>query len=72
MGGEDVLLLLIHDIATRWGEWSASRLSHALPPGEGPLVQEAVSAPEVTGKISSLPGIEPRLPSRAVCSQTLY
>jgi hypothetical protein len=38
-----------HDPGTRWGEWSASRLSRALPPGKGPpvpIVQEAGWAPE--------------------------
>jgi hypothetical protein len=37
LGGEDVQLLLTHDLGTRWGEWSASRLARALPPGKGPI-----------------------------------
>jgi hypothetical protein len=28
----NIALLLILDLGTRWGEWSASRPSHALPP----------------------------------------
>jgi hypothetical protein len=46
---EEVQLLLIHDLGTRWGEWSESRLGRALPPGKGPpvpIVQEAGRAPE--------------------------
>jgi hypothetical protein len=27
----------ILDLGTRWGEWSASRPDHALPPGKDPL-----------------------------------
>jgi hypothetical protein len=49
LGGEEVQLLLIHDLGTRWGEWSASRPGRALPPGKGPpvpIVQEARWAPE--------------------------
>jgi hypothetical protein len=41
-------LLLIHDLSTRWSEWSASRPSCALPPGKGHMVnigQEAGWAP---------------------------
>jgi hypothetical protein len=34
--GRGVQLLLIHDLGTRWGEWSASRPGRALPPGKGP------------------------------------
>jgi hypothetical protein len=63
------------------GEWSASCLVHALPPGKGPpvpIVQEAgwASEPvstEVRGKILlPVTGIEPRWPSRPVRSQALY
>jgi hypothetical protein len=43
-GGEDVQLLLIHDIGTRWGEWSASRPGRVLLPV--PIVEEAGWAPE--------------------------
>jgi hypothetical protein len=42
-------LLLIHDLGTRWDEWSASRPGRALPPMKGPPVpigQEAWWAPE--------------------------
>jgi hypothetical protein len=63
------------------GEWSASRPGRALPPGKRPPVpigQEARWAPEpvwtqMLEEKSSLPppGIEPRLPGRPVCSQTL-
>jgi hypothetical protein len=48
-GGKDVQLLLIHDLDTRCGEWSASRLGCALPPEKGPpvpIVQEVGWAPE--------------------------
>jgi hypothetical protein len=48
-GGEEVYLLLIHDLGTRWGEWSASRSVRALPLGKGPPVpigQEAGWVPE--------------------------
>jgi hypothetical protein len=48
-GGEDVYLLLIHGLGTRWGGWSASRSGRALTPGKGPPVpigQEAGWAPE--------------------------
>jgi hypothetical protein len=41
--------MLIHDLGTRWGEWSASRPGRALPPGKRPsvpIVQEAGWAPE--------------------------
>jgi hypothetical protein len=46
MGGEEVLIL---NLGTRWGEWSASRLSRPLPPGKRPPVpigQEAGWAQE--------------------------
>jgi hypothetical protein len=48
-GGEEVLLLLTHDLGTRWGEWSSSRPDRGLPPGKGPPVptgQEAGWAPQ--------------------------
>jgi hypothetical protein len=34
LGGEEVSLLLILDLGTRWGEWSASRPDRAFTPGE--------------------------------------
>jgi hypothetical protein len=80
-GGEEVHLLLILDLGTRWGEWSASRPGRALAPGKNPPVpigQEAGWAPkpvwtQAGGKVlSPLPGIEPRSPGRAVRSQTLH
>jgi hypothetical protein len=49
LGGEEIQLLLIYELGTRWGEWSASRPGRALPPGKGPpvpIVQEAGWAPE--------------------------
>jgi hypothetical protein len=68
-GGEDVYLLLIHDLGTRWGEWSASRPGSAFPPGErtpGTHWTEDWVGPragldtEVREKILlPLPGIEP-------------
>jgi hypothetical protein len=48
-GGEEVQLLLIHDLGIRWGEWSESRPGRGLPPGKGtpvPIVQEGGWAPE--------------------------
>jgi hypothetical protein len=36
LGEEEVLLLLILDLGTRWGEWSASCSGHALAPARGP------------------------------------
>jgi hypothetical protein len=44
LGGEEVELLLVHDLGTRRGKWSASRPGRALLPGKGPpvpIVQEA-------------------------------
>jgi hypothetical protein len=49
LGGEEVELLLILDLGTRWGEWLAPRPGRALAPGKGlsvPTVQEAGWAPE--------------------------
>jgi hypothetical protein len=49
LGGEEVQLLLILNLGTRWGEWSASRPGRAFPPRKGPpvpIVQEAGWAPE--------------------------
>jgi hypothetical protein len=34
--GEEVQLLLIIDLSSRWGEWSALRLVRALPRGKDP------------------------------------
>jgi hypothetical protein len=75
------LAQLIHDLDTRWGEWSASRHGRALPPGErtpgthctgGWVGFRAGLDTEDKGKIlSPLPGIEPRSPSRPARSQTL-
>jgi len=36
LGGEEVWLLLIHNLGTRWGEWSASRPGRALSRGKDP------------------------------------
>jgi hypothetical protein len=47
--GEEIQLLHIHDLGTRWGELSASRPGRALLLGKGPpvpIVQEAGWAPE--------------------------
>jgi hypothetical protein len=49
LGGEEVQPLLILNLGTRWGEWSASRPGRVLPPGKGllvPIGQEAGKAPE--------------------------
>jgi hypothetical protein len=35
---QEVQLVLVLDLGTRWSQWSASRLSRALPPGKGSLV----------------------------------
>jgi hypothetical protein len=48
-GGEDVQLLLIHDLETRWGEWSSSRPGRALPPGTGHPVPIGPLYPNVAG-----------------------
>jgi hypothetical protein len=43
LGREEVYLVLILDLGTRWGEWSASRLGRAVAPRKGPpvtIVQE--------------------------------
>jgi hypothetical protein len=48
-GRGGIQLLLILDLGTRWGEWSASRPGRALPPGKGlpvPIGQEAGWASE--------------------------
>jgi hypothetical protein len=48
LGWEEVQLLLILNLGTRWGECSTSRPGRALPPGKGPpvlIVQEAGWAP---------------------------
>jgi hypothetical protein len=48
-GEEEVQLLIILDVVTRWGEWSASRPVRDLPPGKGPpapIVQETGWATE--------------------------
>jgi hypothetical protein len=66
LGGEEIQLLLIHDIGTRWGECSASRPDRALLPGKGPQYPlyrrlgglSASLDTEARGKIiSPLPGI---------------
>jgi hypothetical protein len=49
MGEEEEKLLLILNLAVDGGEWSASRLGRALPPGKGPpvpIIQEAGWSPE--------------------------
>jgi hypothetical protein len=72
----------LHDLSTRWGEWSASRLSRALPsrgkdsqyPLDRRLGGHARAGLDIKarGKIlSPLPGIEPLSPGHPVCSQTL-
>jgi hypothetical protein len=73
-GGEEVQLLLIHDLGTRWGEWPGSLPSrpgtHCTGGWVGP---RAGLDTEDRGKILSLlPGIEPLLPGGPAHSQTLY
>jgi hypothetical protein len=68
--------------AIEGGEWSASRLDHALVPGKGPpgthctagwVCPRAGLDTETREKIlSPLPRIEPQLPGRTACIQTLY
>jgi hypothetical protein len=83
LGGEVILLLLIHDHGTRGeGEWSASRPGPRFNPGErtpgthckgGWVGPRAGLDTEARGKmLSPLPGIEPRSPGRPARSQTLY
>jgi hypothetical protein len=60
VGGEDVHFLLIHDLGTRWGEWSASRPGRALPPLKGPPVPigyEAGWASEPVGWVGPRAGL---------------
>jgi hypothetical protein len=81
-GGEELQLLLIHDLGTRWGERLASRPGRALNPGKGPPGIHCTGGwvgprggldTEVREKILlPLPGIEPQSPGRPVRSQTLY
>jgi hypothetical protein len=77
-GGEEIQLLLILYLDTRWGEWSASRLVRALAPGKGPPGTHCTGGwlgprtgldTEDRGKIlSPLPGIEAQSPGRPVRS----
>jgi hypothetical protein len=82
LGGEEVYLLLILDLGTRWG-WVVSVTPRSrFSPGErtpgthctgGWVGPRAGLDTETRGKIlSSLPGIEPRSPGRPARSQTLY
>jgi hypothetical protein len=80
-GGEEVPLLLILDLGTRCGEWSASRPVRVFPPVErtpGTHCTGGWVGPrggldiEATGKVlSSVPGIEPLLPGPPARRQTL-
>jgi hypothetical protein len=65
LGGKEVQLLLIHDLGTRWGEWSALRHGRAFTPGErtpgthfrgGWMGPRAGLDTEDKGKILSLAG----------------
>jgi hypothetical protein len=81
-GGQEVYPLLILNLGTRWGEWSASRPGRALPPGKGPTVptgKEAGWAQSWSGhrgyrKILFLPSqeIETRPSGRPVRSHKLW
>jgi hypothetical protein len=58
-GCDEKQLLLILDLVTTWGKWSASRPGRALPPGKGPpvpIVQEAgwTSVPAWTHRIEEI------------------
>jgi hypothetical protein len=49
LGGEEIQLLLVLDLGTRWSEWSVLGSGPALAPGKGPpvpIVQEAGWASE--------------------------
>jgi hypothetical protein len=80
LGGEEVYVLLILDLGTRWSE--RSRLSRALASGKGPPGTHCIEGwvgpraglgSEVRGKILSLlSGIEPRSPGCSARSQTVY
>jgi hypothetical protein len=37
LGGDEVQLLLIFDLSTRWGDWSASRPGRGVPSEKDPL-----------------------------------
>jgi hypothetical protein len=81
-GGEEVQLLLIHDLGTKWGWVVGLTPRPRFNPGKGPPIpigQEAGWAPETVCTrrleekiLSPLQGIEPRSPGRPVRSQTLY
>jgi hypothetical protein len=82
LGGEELLLLLILDLSTRWG-WVVSvtpqlRFSpRERTPGThrtgGWVGPRAGMDTEGRGKIlSPLPGIQPQSPGRPACSHTLY
>jgi len=81
LAGEEVYVLLILDLGTRWGERSASRLSRALASGKGPPGTHCIEGwvgpragldTEARKILSPLPGIEARSLGRPVRSQTLY
>jgi hypothetical protein len=57
-GEEEVQLLLILELYTRWDEWSASLSGRALPPGKGPPIligQEAGWAPRAYSHVYLFP-----------------
>jgi hypothetical protein len=64
LGGEEVQLLLILDLSTRWDEWSASGLGHTLDQGTAGWVGPRVSLDtEARGKnLLPLPRIKPWSP----------
>jgi hypothetical protein len=72
-GGQETYLLLILNLGTRRGEWSASRPGRALPPGKGGWVGPELVWTEATEKILFLPTqeIEPRPSGRPVRSHKL-
>jgi hypothetical protein len=82
LGGEEIWLLLIHDLGTWWG-WVVSVTPRPrFTPGERtpryPLYRRLGGPQSWSGhrgyRKNSLPvsGIEPRSPGRPACSQTLY
>jgi hypothetical protein len=79
--GEEIYLLLILDLVTKWGLVVSVTPRPRFAPGKGPpvpIVQEAgwASKPVWTQRLEekyfTLPGIEPRSPGRPVPGQTLY
>jgi hypothetical protein len=80
LGGEEIYLLLILNLGTRWGEWLASRPGRTLAPGKVPryplcrrlgMPQSRSGHKRLEENPFTSAGIEPRSPGRPARSQTL-